>query len=271
MSESRVPERRYAVSDLHGHLACLQAALDVVDLAGDPGAELVLLGDYIDRGPQSAGVLYAVQDIQQRFPDRVTVLLGNHEAWFLDWLDAEDVDLDWLMGDTDLVTIKSFLDPLELARALGHEDPGSDASSLDGPAMNGRIKQAVLARHSGLLDWLRGLPRLYETEEQIFVHAGVDEEAGELWRAATPDHVFTEKYPATFGPFLKTIVAGHVATSSMHEDGSHGVFHDGESHYYLDGSVEVTGRVNLLRYAIADGTYEPFVGDPAEPRGASRA
>jgi serine/threonine protein phosphatase 1 len=98
---------------------------------------------------------------------------------------------------------------------------------------------------------------------QIFVHAGVDENAGDLWSVATPDHVFTEKYPPTCDQFVKTVVAGHVATSKLHDDGSHGVYYDGESHYYIDGSVEAGGQVNILRYAIADGTCDFFVVDPS--------
>ncbi|WP_300342249.1 metallophosphoesterase [Nesterenkonia sp.] len=263
MGEGRTEiERVYAMSDLHGHLPCLQAALELVDLEGDSGAQLVLLGDYIDRGPQSAEVLYAVRHLHQRFPERVVVLRGNHEDWFLDWFDAQDHDLSWLMTDIDLVTVKSFLEPLELAQALGHQDPTSDASALDGPTMNRRIKQAIRGRHAGLLDWLHALPRCYETDAQIFVHAGVNEDAGDLWKAATPERMFTEKFPPTFGSFVKTIIAGHVATASIHPDGSHGVFFDGESHYYIDGSAEYTGRANLLRYSIAEGTYQANVVDP---------
>lgn len=251
-------ERRYALSDLHGHLSCLEAALEVVDLDGDPGAELVLLGDYIDRGRQSAEVLYAVQELQQRFPGRVTALLGNHDDWMLNWLDGDDDELTWLMSDIDLVTVKSFLEPLELAHALGHADPATDASSLDGPTMNANIKRAVVSKHGELIAWLRGLHRIHETEEQIFVHAGVDEEAGELWRAATPEHVLTEKFPPTTGPFLKTIIAGHVRTRMLHPDDSDGVFFDGANHWFIDGSVESTGRVNLLRYDVVTGEYEGF-------------
>ena len=169
--------------------------------------------------------------------------------------------LSWLLGDADLGTVKSFLDPLELAHALGHGDPSSDASVLDGPTMNHNIKNAILMKHSEIVGWLRRLPRVHETDEQIFVHAGVDEEAG-MWRAATPDHVLAEKFPPTFGPFIKTVIAGHVRTSEMHEDGSHGTFHDGDSHYYIDGSVEVTGRLNVLRFSAADATYESFVAGP---------
>ncbi|AXK45953.1 metallophosphoesterase [Brachybacterium saurashtrense] len=249
-------ERTYALSDIHGHIDPFRAALQLVDLDRDPAAELVLLGDYVDRGPASREVLETVRDLQQRFPERVTALLGNHDDWFLDWLGADDEDSSWLLGDADLGTVKSFLDPLELAHALGHDDPSSDASALDGPTMNHNIKNAIPTKHSELVGWLRRLPRVHETDEQIFVHAGVDEDAGEMWRAATPDYVFTEKFPATTGPFLKTIIAGHVQTRSLHPDGSNGVFHDGESHYYLDGAVEEVGKLNVLRYDHATGVYE---------------
>lgn len=255
-------ERTYAVSDIHGHIEPFRAALELVGLDCDPAAQLVLLGDYVDRGPASVDVLITVRELCLRFPDRVTALLGNHDDWFLDWLDGDDEDFSWLMGDADLGTVKSFLDPLELAHALGHDDPSSDASALDGTTMNHNIKNAILTKHSELVGWLRTLPRVHETDEQIFVHAGVDEEAGEMWRAATPDHVLTEKFPPTFGPFIKTVIAGHVRTSEMHEDGSHGTFHDGDSHYYIDGSVEVTGRLNVLRLSVAGGTYESFVAGP---------
>ena len=257
-------ERTYAVSDIHGHIEPLRAALELVGLDRDSAAELVLLGDYVDRGPASADVLITVRELGLQFPDRVTALLGNHDDWFLDWLDGDDGDFSWLMADADLGTVKSFLTPLELAHALGHDDPGSDASALDGPTMNHNIKNAILSKHSELVGWLRTLPRVHETDDHIFVHAGVDEEAGELWRAATPDYVLTEKFPPTFGPFLKTVIAGHVRTSEMHEDGSHGTFHDGDSHFYIDGSVEVTGRLNVLRISAADGTCESFVAGPVE-------
>ncbi len=227
--------------------------LDLVDLDGDVDAQLILLGDYVDRGPDSAGVLKVIRDLQVRFPGRVTALIGNHEDWLLDWLDGDDEDLDWLMADTDLLTVKSFVPPAELARMLGN------APSTDAVMMNRSLKQAIFARHTDLIDWLRELPRLHETETQIFMHAGVDEEAGALWRSATPDYMLTEKHPATFGPFIKTVIAGHVGTAEMNADGSPGVFHDGQSHFYIDGSVEVTGKLNVLRYTTADESYEPIV------------
>ncbi len=38
--------------------------------------------------------------------------------------------------------------------------------------------------------------------------------------------------------------------------GSNGVFYDGESHYYIDGAVEMTGQLNVLRYDVATRVHE---------------
>ncbi|HEX7351647.1 metallophosphoesterase [Brachybacterium sp.] len=239
----------YALSDVHGHREQLAAALDIIDLDSDSAARLMLLGDYVDRGPDSAGVLQLVRQTQERYSGRVIPLLGNHDVAFLEWLDGEDDDYSWLLADAGFTTVRSFLSPLELALALGHDVPGDDATDLDGESMNGNIKRAILTRHRDLVTWLRRLPLVHETELHIWVHAGIDEDAGDLWRHATPDYVLTEKNPASVGPHEvgKTIVAGHVQTSQLHGDpGQHGVYAD-EGHIYVDGSVEVTGRLNLLR------------------------
>lgn len=104
--------------------------------------------------------------------------------------------------------------------------------------------------------WMRELPLYHETEGQIFVHAGVDEAAGDLWRVGTPDYCFYGKFPATFGPFLKDVVAGHVGTYLMCEENR--VFWDGDSHYYLDGSTEVSHYVPVLRYDLEARRYSTF-------------
>ena len=78
-------ERTCVVSDIHGHIGPFHAGLDLVGMDSDPAAELILLGDYMDRGPASADVLITVRELCLLFPDRVTALVGNHDDWFLDW------------------------------------------------------------------------------------------------------------------------------------------------------------------------------------------
>ena len=71
--------RTIAMGDIHGCCTALVGLLDVIDL--QPADELVLLGDYVDRGPDSRGVLDLLIDVSQRYS--VVALLGNHETMML--------------------------------------------------------------------------------------------------------------------------------------------------------------------------------------------
>lgn len=107
--------------------------------------------------------------------------------------------------------------------------------------------------------WMRALPLFFETPTQIFVHAGVDEEAEDLWKVGTEDSYFCEKFPATTGPFLKDVIAGHVGTYALAGDESfHDVFWDGASHYYLDGTVQRSHRIPVLKYDTEKKRYTAF-------------
>ncbi len=110
-----------------------------------------------------------------------------------------------------------------------------------------------------VLLWLRSLPFFYETETQIFVHAGVDEEAGEYWKLGTENYYFCSKYPHTTGRFYKDIIAGHIGTSGISGDRDfHGAYWDGHSHYYIDGSTEQSGVIPLLKYDMETKRYSTF-------------
>ena len=114
----------------------------------------------------------------------------------------------------------------------------------------------VLQIKRDLLRWLRSLPVYVETERQIFVHAGVDEEAGDFWPWAREDWYFCGKFPPSFGAFEKDIIAGHVGPVKLVGGFVYeGVFWDGQSHYYLDATTEVSGRMNLLMYDARSGAY----------------
>nr|WP_082505770.1 metallophosphoesterase [Deinococcus sp. Leaf326] len=80
------------MGDVHGALGPLRRLLERAGLLGAAGewtggdAELVFLGDYLDRGPDGAGVVRLVRALEAQAPaqgGRVTALLGNHEVMFL--------------------------------------------------------------------------------------------------------------------------------------------------------------------------------------------
>lgn len=99
--------------------------------------------------------------------------------------------------------------------------------------------------------WMQTLRRFYVEGDTIFVHAGVDEEAGCLWEWGTDDYTFTEKYPAQTGKFYMNIVAGHIGTSEISgEPNFHDIYYDGESHYYIDGTVLDSGVIPVIKLDI---------------------
>ncbi|WP_421726626.1 metallophosphoesterase family protein [Bauldia sp.] len=102
LGESAIPDglRIYAIGDIHGCDAMLAEAHERIarDLAGRPVADhrIFHLGDYVDRGPDSAGVLARLSALQAS-DSRFTCLRGNHDTWLLEFLsDPQHVGPSWL-------------------------------------------------------------------------------------------------------------------------------------------------------------------------------
>jgi len=142
-------ERIYAIGDIHGCLARLRALHAIIraDLKAHPVAQplLIHLGDYIDRGPDSAGVVRALMAMDD-LP--VINLMGNHEDTALAALAGEGAACaDWLAYGGDAALRSWGLDPA-------------------GPRAEWRLPEAEMA-------WLRALWPHYAAGGYIFVHAGL--------------------------------------------------------------------------------------------------
>lgn len=252
----------FALSDIHGCLDAMDDALTLVDLVSDKESKLILLGDYINYGNNSCKVLYKIKKLAEDYPNQVVILKGNHEMDFLEFLSAQKDDFlnaAWLGSDKDFATVNSFISVSskeKISQLNTDKDDYHDylfrASTI--------IKEDILTNHIEVVRWLKGLPLYYETDKQIFVHAGIDEEAEDLWKYGTPDEYFLSKFPATFGYFYKDIVSGHISTSSLKKDKNfHGVFWDGMSHIYIDGETHKSGLAPLLKYNTITSKYSSFV------------
>ena len=87
----------FAIGDVHGSLRKLHSLIERCKRYADGQAmTFVFLGDYIDRGPESAGVVSHVIDLQTRLPEQVIALKGNHEAIALDVIDGVMPADHWL-------------------------------------------------------------------------------------------------------------------------------------------------------------------------------
>lgn len=254
----------YAMSDIHGCIEEFQRLMKQVDLSGDN--RIVFCGDYIDYGDSSCQVLMYLWDLQKKYgAEKVVVLKGNHEQMLLEWISdyrnpypdgTEDYMTfnDWLRTDFEsgADTIRTFISKQQ----MDFLNTISRTCSME--TINREAVQMILFNYEKLILWIEQMPSYFETKNQIFVHAGVDEEAGEYWMWGTVDRILLGKFPATKGKFYKTIVAGHVGTgtwSLANDRNYHDVFYDGESHYYIDGSVYKGGKLLLLAYDEENGKY----------------
>jgi hypothetical protein len=131
----------YLVSDVHGHLDDLREVLAGARLVDDHDrwtggdADLWVLGDLVDRGPDGIGVVRLVRALQEQAPDHVRVLLGNHEA---------------LMLGYHLFPGTRFAD---VWRMNGGHAPDQDGLTDDDVA------------------WLRGLPVMARTGDSLLMHS----------------------------------------------------------------------------------------------------
>lgn len=109
------------------------------------------------------------------------------------------------------------------------------------------------------INWLSSLPLYYVEGNTIFVHAGIDEEAGDMWEWETSEDVFTSKYPAETGKIEgldMKVVAGHVGTAEISGDKFfHDIYFDGESHYYIDGTVLDSRVIPILMVDTENDKY----------------
>ena len=130
--------RLLAIGDIHGTLDKLR--LLMAGIRWDPENDtLIFIGDYVDRGPESAGVIDHILGLRKWSPN-IICLRGNHEQMFLDFLEGRNVDSFIFNGGRE--TIESYGGP------------------------SGGIPEDHY-------EFLRSLPLYYEHGGYIFVHAGL--------------------------------------------------------------------------------------------------
>lgn len=191
----------YAIGDIHGQIDDLHRVLNLIEEDGGPDAQIVFLGDYVDRGPDSKGVVQFLSDGLSAGRNWVCVK-GNHDRYLTRFLDDKAVyDKNTRTGLTWFNPILGGDKTLASYGVLAHEDAPL------GPIFDA-AKNAVPEQHA---KFLSDLPLYHETADKIFVHAGVrpgipmpeQVEDDLIWiRAGFLDHV---------GSFGKLVVHGHTA------------------------------------------------------------
>jgi serine/threonine protein phosphatase 1 len=97
--------KKFCIGDIHGCSNTLNNLLSTIKLSKQDS--LVFVGDYIDRGPDSKGVIDIILDLQKKNYD-VTCLLGNHEDLFIESNEDDEIYVHWIKNCGGFQTLKSF-------------------------------------------------------------------------------------------------------------------------------------------------------------------
>lgn len=136
-------QRLIAIGDIHGHKEKLEQLVELIK--PDEDTKIIILGDFVDRGPDSKGVIDLLLDFRKSVDCQV--LLGNHETFLLGWHDGNVASAVMALRNGGTQTLLSY----------GFEEGDIDMFQLP-PAHE---------------EFLRSLPVSIETEHHFFCHAGV--------------------------------------------------------------------------------------------------
>ncbi|NOZ31683.1 MAG: serine/threonine protein phosphatase [Alphaproteobacteria bacterium] len=186
----------FAFGDIHGYRDLLCEKIDAARASPYFGAdsEFVFLGDYVDRGPDSAGVIDKL--IEMQAGEHTTICLtGNHELAMRRFLDEPGTLLHWLDWGGG-ATIASY-------------GVGTPRRALGRPvswAMRDRLAEAMPPGH---LPFLQNLPVSHVRGKYLFVHAGIRPGVAFAEQTDTDMTMIRQPFLAHPGPHSHYVVHGH--------------------------------------------------------------
>lgn len=195
--------RLYAIGDVHGRADLLRDLL--VMIADDDGARgaaetrLVFLGDLIDRGPDSAGVVDLAMTAAARYAD-TRFLMGNHEEVLLDLID----------GDTGVVAFFLRIGGQQTLNSYGISDAEIDA--MDDAALVDRVRAAVPTAH---VAFLRGFQDVVVVGDYAFVHAGIRPGVALADQSPSDLRWIRQPFLRHRQPFERFVIHGHTITPAV--------------------------------------------------------
>lgn len=220
-----LPALCFVVGDIHGMLTLyrkLERQMQAEAEAMGTPALVVLVGDLIDRGPDSAAVIDLMM-ARPPAPLHRTVLMGNHEEMFLKFCAAPAANMNWLDygGRETLASYGIYGDPAQ-------------GFALPERRLRQMIEASIPTEH---LDWLGALPHGLQIAGQYFVsHSGIDP-AKPLDRQ-TPRALMWSRGMTAPPPADVTVIHGHTPVDAVDLTGRY---------IDIDTGAYASGRLSALR------------------------
>jgi predicted MPP superfamily phosphohydrolase len=196
--------RIYAVGDIHGRLDLVERLIGLIDAddarRGGAETELIFLGDLVDRGPESRGVVERLMALKASRP--VRFLRGNHEEVFLRALAGDVRALKFLIRIGGRETLLSYGISAEEYRDLDYDE------------LMALLQEKVPPEHAAFLDsfedWI-------EIGDYLFVHAGIRPGVALAEQKASDLCWIRDDFLRHRDSFGKMVVHGHSITEDIDE------------------------------------------------------
>jgi serine/threonine protein phosphatase 1 len=247
-----VPEgtRYYVIGDIHGRLDLYEALIEAIEAddaaSGEAETHIILLGDLVDRGPDSAGVLSRTR--QWQCERNVRVLAGNHEEMFLTSFEKPEI-------------LRHFLKHGGRETIMSYGLSKRKFASMELQDIFDALPDLIPADD---LDYIAGFEEMIIAGDYLFVHAGIDPSVP-LDEQSRKDMLWIrERFLKHEGPLEKVVVHGHTIFDRVMDCGNRigidtGAFRSG----VLTALVLEGDQRRTLQAIEEDGEIEVFNGDRA--------
>lgn len=202
-SEVRVPvltpgERVYAVGDIHGRIDLFDSLIEAIE-RDDAGRHpsrttIILLGDLIDRGPNSAAVVARAQEWAQR--REIEFIKGNHEEMLV-------------ASMTDREVLRGFLKYGGRETILSYGIDRQALREADFEQLQNMMSEAIPQQD---IDFLDGFKKFVRKGDYLFVHAGIRPETPIEDQKGSDCRWIREPFLSYAGDFGAVVVHGHTIT-----------------------------------------------------------
>lgn len=198
-------EEKIIIGDIHGSLELLDKFLDYVKYYKPEN--VIFLGDYVDRGKESKQVL------EKLMKTDYICLIGNHDKMLLDFID--DGNMLSVYNDWNMATIRSYFPNMKNI----FYDQGYEIYALESNGIMSRMNETIRykLKEEKTIDWLRELLYIYEDEENIYVHGGLDLALEEPRNTKNIDKIWERPNYELENKIGKNIVVGHTIVDGIHK------------------------------------------------------
>ncbi len=218
-----MPPLTYVVGDIHGCLDLyMKLEAQIMAEAGETPVLIISVGDLVDRGPDSAGVIKHLMEPPPQGAQRL-ILMGNHEQMMLEFFKAPRANIRWLDYGGRTTLTSYGVDELQMG---GFDLPEDQLAQ--------KMQALVPAEH---LAWMRSLPAAIRLGDRYFIsHSGINP-AKPLGAQSTRDLMWSRGMTGS-PPEGITVIHGHTPVEAVDLTGPY---------IDIDTGVYKSGRLSAVR------------------------